>query len=134
MSEVKLNEKHKIFCDLYIHYNLDSMKAYKKVYNCSDSVAKSGGNRMLKRDDIRNYLHNKLGSSQKNFSLSSDGVLEQLTKIATYKNDVMDETKEVIQTKDKLKALELMAKYHKLLTDNEQKTFEDIHIRIKEDN
>ena len=50
-----LSIKHRLFCENYI-IDRNAAKAYKAVYNVEDNVARANSSRLLKKDEIQEYI------------------------------------------------------------------------------
>lgn len=50
-----LSIKHRLFCENYIT-DRNGAKAYRKVYGVEDKVARVNASRLLKKDDIQEYI------------------------------------------------------------------------------
>lgn len=77
-----LSIKEKRFCHHYIEGN-NAKRAYKAVYpGCSDVSAKTGGSRMLTKDNIRDYLESFKRDIEKEAVITKAMVLNEHKKIA----------------------------------------------------
>ena len=136
---MKLNEKHKAFCDFYIE-SLNATESYKKVYECSYNTARTNGARLLTNANIKKYIDEVMSAKDESRIASQDEILQILTDIA---RGITEE--EVVQfsqlgeelrttrkptIKDRMKASELLGKRYRMWVDkveanvNQQVIFE----------
>ena len=136
---MKLNEKHKAFCDFYIE-SLNATESYKKVYECSYNTARTNGARLLTNANIKKYIDEVMSAKDESRIASQDEILQILTDIA---RGVTEE--EVVQfsqlgeelrttrkptIKDRMRASELLGKRYRMWVDkveanvNQQVIFE----------
>ena len=123
---MKLNEKHKAFCDFYIE-SLNATESYKKVYECSYNTARTNGARLLTNANIKKYIDEVMSAKDESRIASQDEILQILTDIA---RGITEE--EVVQfsqlgeelrttrkptIKDRMKASELLGKRYRLFVD-----------------
>ena len=123
---MKLNEKHKAFCDFYIE-SLYATESYKKVYECSYNTARTNGARLLTNANIKKYIDEVMSAKDESRIASQDEILQILTDIA---RGITEE--EVVQfsqlgeelrttrkptIKDRMKASELLGKRYRLFVD-----------------
>ena len=123
---MKLNEKHKAFCDFYIE-SLNATESYKKVYECSYNTARTNGARLLTNANIKKYIDEVMSAKDESRIASQDEILQILTDIA---RGITEE--EVVQfsqlgeelrttrkptIKDRMKASELLGKRYRLFID-----------------
>ena len=136
---MKLNEKHKAFCDFYIE-SLNATESYKKVYECSYNTARTNGARLLTNANIKKYIDEVMSAKDESRIASQDEILQILTDIA---RGITEE--EVVQfsqlgeelrttrkptIKDRMRASELLGKRYRMWIDkveanvNQQVIFE----------
>ena len=136
---MKLNEKHKAFCDFYIE-SLNATESYKKVYECSYNTARTNGARLLTNANIKKYIDEVMSAKDESRIASQDEILQILTDIA---RGITEE--EVVQfsqlgeelrttrkptIKDRMRASELLGKRYRRWVDkveanvNQQVIFE----------
>ena len=123
---MKLNEKHKAFCDFYIE-SLNATESYMKVYECSYNTARTNGARLLTNANIKKYIDEVMSAKDESRIASQDEILQILTDIA---RGITEE--EVVQfsqlgeelrttrkptIKDRMKASELLGKRYRLFVD-----------------
>lgn len=121
-----LTDKQKLFIDLYIS-SLDARQAYIEAFGVGMGTAKTNGYRLLEKPEVREAIDRKLQEIKKANPriLSAEEVLENLTK------EAMDENN---NTRDKLKAMELLGKYHALFTERiQQESTVNIVVDIEEE-
>lgn len=106
MAKNSLNEKQQRFVEAY----LDSMNGTQAVlaagYNMKDGAAAAHASRMLKTAKIQNALREAREARQSKLSVTASWVLEQIAMIAQDQE---------LSARDRLKALEMLAKHHGLL-------------------
>ena len=123
---MKLNEKHKAFCDFYIE-SLNATESYMKVYECSYNTARTNGARLLTNANIKKYIDEVMSAKDESRIASQDEILQILTDIA---RGITEE--EVVQfsqlgeelrttrkptIKDRMKASELLGKRYRMFVD-----------------
>ncbi len=106
MSEKKLTPKQKVFCDEYIK-TLNGTQAAIKAGYAKDS-ARITASKILTKDNIQNYINQRLKKKDDKRIASQDEVLEKITDILRD-----DEAKKG----DILKACDLMGKRYALFTE-----------------
>ena len=106
MAGKKLNEKQQKFVEAY----LDSMNITKAVlaagYNMTPGAAAVHGTRLLKNAKIQEALREAREARRSGLTVTAAWVLEQIAMIAQ---------DEETQTRDRLKALEMLSKHFGLL-------------------
>lgn len=121
-----LTDKQKLFIDLYVS-SLDAQRSYMEAFGVGIETASSNGYTLLKKPEVRAEIDKKLQEIKKANPriLSAEEVLENLTK------EAMDENN---NTRDKLKAMELLGKYHALFTERiQQESTVNIVVDIEEE-
>ena len=116
-----LTDKQRLFCLYYIKtYN--ATRSYQRAYNCSYDVANVEGFKNLVKPSIREeILQLKKIRMQTDFMDAND-VVRKYQEIAFADEEILDGTE--VRTTDKLKALDFLTKYYKLL-ESESETKED---------
>jgi phage terminase small subunit len=122
MSDKKLTTKQKLFVEAYL-INPNATEAARKAgYKGNDNTLKQVASENLAKP----YLADLLGKRVEEAVMSANEVLEELANIAKAdwqeflsitrdrQGDVIDAT---LKLSDKIKALELVGRYHKLFTD-----------------
>ena len=125
-----MTERQRRFADEYIT-DLNVTRAYKAAYPAvkKDETAKSAGHRLLTNVAVRRYVDERLQEIQSHKIAEAAEVLEYLSSVVRGKSlsstvviegqgEGVSEAREMIVRpgeKDKLKAAELLAKYHQLL-------------------
>ena len=125
-----MTERQKRFCDEYLQ-DLNTTRAYKAAYPSvkRDETACQAGSRLLRNVNVRAYLDEKLEEMQSKKIADAQEVLEYLTDVIRGKSEseivVTEGTGEgkskarrmakLPDEREKLKAAELLAKYHQLL-------------------
>lgn len=142
----ELNDKQQLFCIYYIKY-LNATKAYQKAYGCEYTSAMTGGSRMLRNAKILREIEHLKNKQLDKVGLSAEAVLQKYIDIAFADVDdfiktdgysielkPLDEVdtsvlSEVVATEfgpkiklvDKMKALDMLAKYTDLLNERQYK-------------
>lgn len=116
-----LTDKQRLFCLYYIKtYN--ATRSYQKAYHCSYEVANVEGFKNLVKPSIREeILQLKKIRMQTDFMDAND-VVRKYQEIAFTDEEILDGAE--VRTTDKLKALDFLTKYYKLL-ESESETKED---------
>lgn len=116
-----LTEKQRLFCLLYIK-TFNATQSYRKAYNCSYDVANAEGYKLLVNPCIRDEIMQlKQLRFQMDFMDAND-VVRKYQEIAFTDEEILDGAE--VRTRDKLKALDFLTKYYKLL-ESESETKED---------
>ena len=128
----KLTRKQEIFCEYVVNGKTYS-DAYRKAYNpkkASNKTINEKASRLMAEDKIRARVESMRAYAREQYMqqliLNGQGVLEELTLIATgaQKYPTYDmfgkEQMRAPTVKQRLDALELLGKYHKLFTDKTQ--------------
>jgi len=123
-----LSNKRKRFADEYIK-DLNATQACIRA-GYSERSARDTGSTLINTPEVKAYISDLMKESFTDSVANATEILENLTKIirgqcteelvlqpGMFKTEPIRVRKEV-STKDRLKALELLAKYHGLLTDN----------------
>lgn len=146
-----LNDKQRLFCIYYIKY-FNATKAYQKAYGCAYTTAMSNGHSLLRNAKVSKEIDRMRKEKLNEKKLSVSDVLQKYIDIAfadigdyvergddgffiTVKPlDEMDtsiigelsNTENGIKLKlaDKMRALDMLAKYTDLLSDNDKKKLE----------
>jgi phage terminase small subunit len=108
-----LTYRQKSFADLYIEHRNATLAAKLAGYEGNDVTLASVGYENLRKPQILAYIKQKLEDRH----LSSERVLAELSDVAAYSLDSIAVEGSPVKTQDKLKALELVGKFHKLFTD-----------------
>lgn len=123
-----MTERHKRFADEYL-IDLNATRAYKTVYGdkVSEKAAGSGGWRILKREDVREYIQKQIKDMHDEKIAEAKEVMEYYTAVmrGDYKEQVLrwdgDGTQVVdniaMPTKERLRASELLGKRYGLFKD-----------------
>ena len=124
-----MTEKQKLFCDEYL-IDLNGTRAYRTVYKTikNDNVAGVRANKLLKQNDIAEYINKRLEEIHNENTANIQEVMEYLTSVmrGTSKANVLalagDGYQEVIakppDEKERLKAAELLGKRFGMFKDN----------------
>lgn len=113
-----LNAKQKLFIAEYLVSKNATQAAIKAGY--SKKTAYSQGHDLLKHPDIKKAVASAASAQMKRLEISADRTLQEIAGIGyadltTDKQNILKNLR--IKMTDKLKALELLAKHLKLLTD-----------------
>ncbi|PIC65348.1 terminase [Sporosarcina sp. P13] len=141
-----LTDKQRLFCIYYIKY-FNATKAYQKAYECAYTTARVEGHRHLANPNISEEIDRMRSETLSNKKLSADDVLQKYIDIAfaDIGDYVHSETGYMIELKpleeldmsivsevgntengpkiklaDKMKALDMLAKYTDLLSDKDR--------------
>lgn len=120
-----LSAKRKAFCDAYLANGMNATRAAKEA-GYSEKTAKSQGNRLLTFVDVQEYIKKRTEELTRERIVSGDEVLAFLSDVMCGK---MEETKIVVtdgevvergyvDQRNQLKAAEVLAKCHGLMTQN----------------
>lgn len=110
-----MTEKQKRFADEYIK-SLNATEAYKIAYSSkNENTARKNGSRLLTNDDIQKYIQDQLEELQSDTIASSTEILENLTAILR---------SDIEQTKDRIKAAELIGKRYALWVDKQEQVID----------
>ena len=125
-----MTERQKRFADEYL-LDLNATRAYKAAYPAvkKDETACQAGSRLLRNVNVRAYLDEKLAEMQSKKIMTAQEVLEYLSSVVRGESESeivviegqgvgVTEARHVTKApdeKERLKAAELMAKYHQLL-------------------
>lgn len=124
-----MTEKQKLFCDEYL-IDLNGTRAYRTIYKNvkNDNVAGVRANKLLKQEDIAEYIKKRLEEIHDEKTADIQEVMEYLTSVmrGTSTANVLalagDGYQEVIakppDEKERLKAAELLGKRFGMFRDN----------------
>ena len=128
-----MTEKQRRFCEEYI-IDCNATRAYRAAYPNikNDNVAKSAGNRLLTKVDIKNYIGEKLEKISSEKTADAKEVLEYLSSVMRGSSEaemvVVEGTgdgcsearkiKKAPDEKERLKAAELLGKRYGIFKDN----------------
>lgn len=116
-----MTEKQKLFCDEYL-IDLNGTRAYRTIYKHvkNDNVAGVLANKLLKKDEIAEYINKRLEEIHNENTADIQEVMEYLTSVMRGKSEsnvlalAGDGFQEVIakppDEKERLKAAELLGK------------------------
>ncbi|WP_214780946.1 terminase small subunit [Exiguobacterium sp. S3] len=123
-----MNERQKRFCDEYLVCLNATQAAIKAGY--SEKYAGQNADKLLKNTKIKDYLDNRLNEKERSLIASQDDILQALTRIlngdekGTALVGVGMGAQEVSQVpptnSEKIRAAEILGKYHKLFTDRQE--------------
>lgn len=101
----ELSKRHQTFLSEYVQNGFNATKAYKDVYDpANDNVAAACSSRLLSKDKIQKALEERVQN------ITPEWVLSEIQSVG----------KEATRPSDKLRALELLGKYHALFKDTSQ--------------
>ncbi len=105
-----MTDNQKRFCDEYL-IDRNGTRAYKAAYPNikNDRVAASNANRMLRNADIRKYIDEQLAAVKTENIADAQEVMSYITSVMRNKHE---------ETKNRIKAAELMGKRYGLFRDN----------------
>ncbi len=113
VNDYGLNERQQAFCEYYLK-NGSAGLSYQKAYDSDGSrglkigSCYTNGSRLLKKDNIKNYINILKGEVKKGKLLDVEEILSELTDIAKDFGS---------KTSDKIRALELLGKHHAMWQD-----------------
>ncbi|WP_342538340.1 terminase small subunit [Sporosarcina sp. FSL K6-1540] len=146
-----LTDKQRLFCIYYIKY-FNATKAYQKVYECDYVAAMASGSRLLRNAKVSKEIDRMRNEALSEKKISADDVLQKYIDIAfadigdyVRSNDgflislnpfgevdtsIVSEISNTengpkIKLADKMKALEMLAKYTDVLSDNDKKRLQE---------
>lgn len=153
-----LTEKQRIFCIYYIKY-FNATKAYQKAYRCAYSTAMVEGHRHLRnpkinaeidrmkeeqtnelkldvRDVLQKYIDIAFADIGDYVERGDDGFFVKVKPLDQMDTSIISElsnTENGIKLKlaDKMRALDMLAKYTDLLSDNQQKRLQEEKIKAE---
>lgn len=153
-----LTDKQQLFCIYYIKY-FNATKAYQKAYGCDYVSAMSNGSRLLRNDKVSNEIDRLREDKLNEKKLSVDDILQKYIDIAfadigdyvergedgffvkvkpleqmdTSIISELSNTENGIKLKlaDKMRALDMLAKYTDLLSDNQQKRLQEEKVKAE---
>lgn len=144
---MKLTEKQKCFCEEYLIDLNATQAAIRAGYN--SKTAEVQGPRLLGNVRVKEYLSDLMKRKQKGRIASADDVLSYLTKVITGESEsevlvtrslgtglgteIVHEMKKPDE-KDKLKAAELLAKYHGLMAPQQLEVKTEVSVNIEQFN
>lgn len=74
-----LTERQKVFCLLYLQYKFNATKAYQHAYDCGYNTARTNGNLLLTKADIKAEIHRlKAELQQETFANVKDLIAEYI--------------------------------------------------------
>lgn len=116
-----LTEKQRLFCLYYIKtYN--ATRSYQKAYHCSYEVALCNGPRMLGNARVKSEIDELKKMRMNDDFMDASDVVRKHQEIAFTDEEILDGSE--VKTTDKLKALDFLARYYKIL-ESESETKED---------
>ena len=102
----QLTERYKRFCEEYVANGYNASLAYQTTHpNVTAKTASNSGYRLLKRQDIRDYITEIQKERVEALNITAERLLEELSKMAFAEKGDDDYTASI-----KLKALELIQK------------------------
>ena len=123
-----MNERQKRFCDEYLVCLNATQAAIRAGY--SEKYAGQNADKLLKNTKVKDYLDNRLNEKERSLIASQDDILQALTRIlngdekGTALVGVGMGAQEVSQVpptnSEKIRAAEILGKYHKLFTDRQE--------------
>lgn len=116
---MNLSDKQLRFCQEYTVDRNATQAAIRAGY--SKRSARNQANRLMTNDDIKKHIHELHSRQEKRIKVSSDNILEELSKVALTQLPVSE-----MKWSDKMKALELMGKYFNLLSGTNRDTTKDM--------
>ncbi len=151
-----LTEKQRLFCIYYIKY-FNATKAYQKAYECDYVTARTNGSRLLTnaniiseiqhmkdeqtsvlmldvRDVLQKYIDIAFADIDDYVEIDEGGFMVKVKPLDQMDTSIISElsnTENGIKLKlsDKMKALDMLAKYTDLLSDNDKKRLQEEKIK-----
>ena len=121
-----LTAKEKAFCEEYVFNSKSANKAYLAAYDCKESTANSAGWKLLKKDNIREYITELQKQAFEAACISAEKVALKLSDIAFAEKDDKN-----YNATAQLKALDLLQKQLGVQTHNVNADINsDININI----
>jgi phage terminase small subunit len=126
-----MTEKQKLFCDEYLK-DLNATRAYKEIYKIkNDNSARALSSKLLTNINIKNYIDQKLEELESKKIADVKEVLQYFTSVVRGESeseyvvvegygDGVSRATTISKTpdeKDRLKAAELLGKYHSIFKD-----------------
>ena len=126
-----MTEKQKLFCDEYLK-DLNATRAYKEIYKIkNDNSARALSSKLLTNINIKNYIDQKLAEIESKKIADVEEVLQYFTSVVRGESeseyvviegygDGVSRATTISKTpdeKDRLKAAELLGKYHSIFKD-----------------
>lgn len=125
MAKKNFTDKQNLFCKYYI-IDFHVTKAAEKA-GYSKKTAYSIGSELLKKPEIQDRLKELMKKREERTEITADRVVKELAKFAFNEDGKSDAFK--VDSKDKIKALELLAKHTGAFNkDESEKT--NVHIEI----
>lgn len=137
-----MTEKQKLFCDEYLK-DLNATRAYKEIYKIkNDNSARALSSKLLTNINIKNYIDQKLAEIESKKIADVKEVLQYFTSVVRGESeseyvviegygDGVSRATTISKTpdeKDRLKAAELLGKYHSIFKDKV-----DVNVKKYED-
>lgn len=127
---MKLNERHKKFCEIYVE-TLNGTRSYMEAYGAKYTTAGANAEKLLKKPEICLYIEELMNSKRNDRIMSHDRVLELLTLeaeglreeevVVGYPSKCKHEiVKKKIGARERIRALELIGKRYMMFTDKVQ--------------
>lgn len=147
MKPYNLNDKQIQFCNEYVK-DLNATRAYLEVYNPkNEDSCRSSSSRLLNNDNVKKYLKDLMKEAiekeEKEKEENKQSAIADVNEILSFLTSVMrnEETEEQIllkndevlrldksiSMKDKLKSVEMLARYYKLFTDVQEVNIEPVY-------
>ena len=117
-----LNEKQQKFVEAYLESMNGAQAVLAAGYNMTERAAAVHSTRLLKNANVQKALREAREARQSAYTVSAAWVLEQIAKLA------QDED---IAPRDRLKALEMLAKHHGLLEKREDPEANGVKVIIE---
>jgi phage terminase small subunit len=126
-----LNERQRLFVKYYIGTLNAAESARRAGY--SPKTAKEIGCELLTKPNIAEAIEKGVEKKMTKADISAERILDELAKIAFLTPEQLDELKS-IKGGEKMRALELLGKYHTLFTDRIEQSGEvTINVSLEDD-
>jgi phage terminase small subunit len=127
----KLNDRQKLFVKYYIA-TLNAAESA-RLAGYSPKAAKEIGARLLTKANIAEAIEKGVDKRMEKADISAERILDELAKIAFLTPEQLDALKS-IKGGEKMRALELLGKYHTLFTDRIEQSGEvTINVSLEDD-
>ncbi|MCD3254374.1 terminase small subunit [Clostridium botulinum] len=120
--QTNINDKQKQFCIEYLK-ELNGTKAYMTVYESDYNTARANASKLLATTSVKQYINNLIDSYTDNADITIGEIVKHIKEIAT---------DEEATHNNKLKALELLARYKQMFIERKEITVNENKVDISE--
>ena len=82
LENIDLNPRHELFVVEFVSNGFNGTKAYQKVFECSEDVARKNASRLLTNADIKKAIRTALDKLIVKLEITSERVLQEIAKMA----------------------------------------------------